>query len=133
MFGAQVSHQLSDLSIGERIGERRHLLAAVANLIGDIFRGPELVGANTAEIGTLLSARAPGSMAVCATLVSKQDCAGLIGRQAFGAQSVQSLSGASDEKKSCCETKDARKKGLHRNHFLILAVPATQPSGGLPR
>ena len=77
LLGAQVGDQLGDLGVRERVGEGRHLLAAVENLIGDFVRWPELVGAQTAEIGTLLSAAASRAVAVGASLVAEEDGAGL--------------------------------------------------------
>src|ERR1700721_537949 len=38
VLGAQISDQLGDFGVGKRGGKRRHLLAAVENLIGDFLR-----------------------------------------------------------------------------------------------
>lgn len=79
MFGAEVGDQLGDLLIGDRVAEGRHLLAAVENLAGDFFRGPGLVCAQADEARSLFAADATGSVAIGATLVAKQQCAGLLG------------------------------------------------------
>ena len=46
MLGAQESDDLCRLRIGQRIGEGRHLLPAVLNLLGDLGWRPELIFSN---------------------------------------------------------------------------------------
>lgn len=49
MLGAKESDDLCRLRIGQRIGEGRHLLSAVLNLLGDFSWRPELVLADIHE------------------------------------------------------------------------------------
>ena len=70
-------------------------MAAVENLVGDFVRGPELIGANDAEVGAFLSARASCAVAIGATFVAKKNCAGLLGGLFFGAR--QGVSGRCGE------------------------------------
>jgi hypothetical protein len=86
VLGAKICDDLSDLRVGERIAEGGHLLPAVENLIGDLGRGPELVFAQSGEDGPFFAACAANSVAVGATLISKQDSSGLLGGLGFGAK-----------------------------------------------
>ena len=95
MFGAEVCDQLGDLLVGERVAEGRHLLAAVEDLAGDFCRGPELVLAQVGEIRTLLAAGSAGSVAVGATLVAKENRAGLLG--SFGLRAEEGVGGERGE------------------------------------
>jgi hypothetical protein len=77
------------LIVGERIAERRHLLAAVENLAGDFGRSPELVFAQTSQVRPFFAACAARSVAVGATLVAKEKRAGLLG--GFGPRAGESV------------------------------------------
>ena len=83
MFGAQIGDDLCHLLVGERIGERRHLLSAVKNLLGHLGRSPNLVLVNIHQRGSFFGAFKGGAMAVGASLVAIENCAcHLIGRGA---------------------------------------------------
>jgi hypothetical protein len=79
VFGSQESHKLRDLCVGNRVAEGRHLLAAIENLIGNFFGGPELVLAQGGQVGTLFGASAIVAVAVGAAFIAKEDGAGALG------------------------------------------------------
>ena len=79
VFGAKISHQLGCFLVGYRVAERRHLLTAVEDLIGDLSRGPLLVLAQVDERRSFLGADAVDAMAMSAAFVAKQDGAGFFG------------------------------------------------------
>ena len=120
MLGAQIGDQLSDLLIGERVGKGRHLLATVENLVGDFIRGPELIGANGAEVGAFLSAGASCAVAVGATFVAKQNGAGLVGGLLFGARQGVSGGCGEDGQGQDQETRKISNGRTHRSYFLMM-------------
>jgi hypothetical protein len=77
MLGAQIGDQLGYLLVGKGVGEGRHFLAAIEDLVGYFCRWPELIGADVGESRPFLSASATDAMAVGATLIAKEDGAGL--------------------------------------------------------
>jgi len=73
VFGAEISDDLGNLRVGESVGEGRHLLAAVENLIGDLCRQPDLVLVDLGEVRAFLAAHAFHGVAVPAILIAKED------------------------------------------------------------
>ena len=104
MLGAQIRDQLRDLLVRKGVGKWRHLLAAVENLIGDFVRGPELVGANGAQVRAFFPAGASRAVAVCATFVAKQNGTGLLRGFFFGARHGASRSYGEDNQDRDQET-----------------------------
>ncbi len=76
MFGAQVRDNLRNILVSERVGERRHLLSAVENLILQLFRRPGLVLSYSDQGRSLLRADSARAMTVGAPFIAKQNCAG---------------------------------------------------------
>ena len=130
VFGAQVSGQLSNFIVGDRVAERGHLLAAVENLIGDFGRGPELVLAQVCQSRSLLSTDAADAVAVGTALVAKQSCAGLLGGPGLAAgESMGWVCGEEGEG----QQKDRGNRQHASNHgddSLMARLAAPHPLGG---
>lgn len=130
MLGAEVGDQLGDLLIGDGVAEGRHLLAAVENLTGDFLRGPGLVCAQADEAWRLFAADAARSVTIGATLVAKQQCAGLLGGLRLSTE--QSVGGGSrgDNEGHYKDPMEKPEACDHRNYFLMLMARGPQPFGG---
>lgn len=120
MLGAQIGDDLRGLLVTEGVGEGRHLLAAIENLVGHLFDSPVVVLADVDERGSFLGAGEVCSVAVGTTLVAKEDGAGdlclfvLVAPECMGGK-----------RKACGETEGCSKKGkipgscFHGIYFLI--------------
>lgn len=128
MFGAQISDQLSNLSICERVAEGWHLLAAVEDLVGDFGRNPKLARWQIGEGRRLFSADAAGTMAIGTAFVAKKDCAGF--RFGLGACTKgpgrRCGEGQLEEKEKSKETVQADD---HRVYFLMQETNSPPPLG----
>lgn len=71
MFGAEEGYQLCQFSGRDRLLEAWHLLAAVEDLMGNLFGVEGL--ANIGQGWPLLGSQAGWSMAVCAAFVAEED------------------------------------------------------------
>lgn len=89
MFGAQVGDDLCHLGIGERVSKGGHLFAAIEDLLRDFFRRPGLVGADGGERRTFLGSDAADPVAVLASFITEEDCAGLFVGLGCGAEEGQ--------------------------------------------
>lgn len=85
MLRAQVGNDLRHILIGERVGEGRHLLAAVENLIRHFGRSPNLVLADICQGRSLPAAFEGGPVAMGASLVPIENGASRLVRMAVGA------------------------------------------------
>jgi hypothetical protein len=73
-----------DLGVGQGVGKGRHLLAAVEDLVSNVGGGPESVIAQIGKVRPFFAACSAGAMAVCATLIAKQDSPGFFSGLGFG-------------------------------------------------
>ena len=81
----QISHQLGNLPVRERVTEWRHLLPAVQDLMGDLLRGPILVFAQVSQWWAFLSADPFGAVAMGTILLAKEERTGqLVGLCGMG-------------------------------------------------
>ena len=119
MLGAEVSDQLGDLLVGERLGEWRHLLAAVEYLVGNSLRGPVLVLAQASEVRPFFAAAAARAVAVNAVLVAEKESAGLLGGFGFGAEEGMGGERGKDDQGGCEGGGEKRQTGNHGDDFLI--------------
>ena len=76
MFSAQKRNQLRQFIGRNRRLERRHLLAAVLNLVRDL--GSRELLANIGQRRAFLSAQSQRSVAIRAAFVAEQDCTRLL-------------------------------------------------------
>jgi hypothetical protein len=76
LFCAEECYELGDLVVAEGVGEGRHLLAAVQDLIGHFFRRPVFIFADFVERWGFFCALEVGSVTVGAALVAKERGAG---------------------------------------------------------
>jgi hypothetical protein len=115
VFGAEVSHQLRDLLIGERVAKGRHFLPAVGDLCRNFVGWPQLVLAQIDERRRLLAARPAYAVAIRATLVAKQNCAGLRAGLGIGT-CVHRDNGADNNGGSKAERSQMKN---HKGYFLM--------------
>lgn len=132
--GAQVVDNLRDLLVGERVGKWRHLLSAVENLVLELLRRPALVFPDVGQRRTLLCALTIGAMAMSASLIAKQDCAGHF------VAIVRRCPNGSDGKKCEGYKNEGRNEGSsafpmkhHIRYFRIAGPNSAAPSDGGPR
>jgi hypothetical protein len=130
VLSTEVSDQLGDLLIGDRVAEGRHLLATVENLAGDFFRRPGLVCAQADEARSLFAADATGSVAIGATLVAKQQCAGLLGGLGLSTGKGVGTGSRGDNESRYEDRMEKIEAWDHRSYFLTRMGRGPQPFGG---
>lgn len=134
VFGAEVSCDLGNLLIGERVGKGRHFLTAVEDLVSDFVGGPELVFVDLGKIRTLLASNTVHGVAVGTILIAKEGSAGeLVG---FGLRCCASRHGdcgnrGQKQYEHTIKTFEAKD---HRSYFLMAGAYALWRSafGGFP-
>ena len=120
MLGAQVGDDLRHVLIGERIGERRHLLAAIENLIRHFGRSPNLVLADIRQGRGLFAAFEGGPVAVGATLVAVENGSGHLVLMVVGAcESRKGKSGYEGKQEYNGGAECASDRNLHGFYFRI--------------
>lgn len=120
VFGAEVSCDLGNLLIGERVGKGRHFLTAVEDLVSDFVGGPELVFVDLGKIRTLLASNTVHGVAVGTILIAKEGSAGELVGFGFGTLTPRRTSGKGRQgNKEQCNCSFG--KQIHRRYFLIVA------------
>ena len=78
ILGAEKRDDLHDLGVGERVAERRHLLPAIRDLLGDLFRRPCGIGPDVGERRPLFVSVQVRAVALGAAFVAIENGAGLL-------------------------------------------------------
>lgn len=121
MFGAQISDDVGDLLIAERVREWRHFLSAIEDLAGHFVGRPAIVLADVDERRSLFGAGAIGAVAMGAALVAEEDGAGdLLFLVLVAPERMCGKWNRSGHEQSRGQFGKISQRGVHEEYFRIL-------------